>query len=213
MNDLTDIVGGANLTTTKTFDPTDSFNVDRNQYLNRAKHLTRDYFTFPTRYYFEDEFSITAWISVHEDYPSNIIEFSDSCTTNSLSLGITWGSALIATNDEDEISTPNKSLSYNWQHVALVISDGDGYLYINGQLITQERFKKQPKWGKNNYIGKSSCGYQNIHSVLDDIKVFSDALTSEEVYNDYAQIIPRCGLNNSKINRKIINNLKSNLSI
>ncbi len=75
-----------------------------------------------------------------------------------------------------------------WHHVAVVYREKTPHLYINGQLVhigrTSVYANVRPSSGKDDIYKNAGIGrgYQNsFHGAMDDVRIYSKALTAEEV--------------------------------
>ena len=70
-----------------------------------------------------------------------------------------------------------------WHHVAATWSDGTGTmkLYIDGELITESEYITTAYALNNIFLGQMGSGNRTYVGLLDDVRIFNNALTDQEV--------------------------------
>lgn len=186
---MTDEVGGADLY--------GGTGYDYNSFTDRfgtysAIHNYR-HFQVPPGYYFNGDFSISVWVSPHE-FPSKskILDFGNGCGNDRIVFGILANGILfdvLTASLKYSLLSNSSIIAYKWYHFAITLKGTTGYIYMNGIEVTNGYLLPPENiWRINNYIGKSNCIDSNdAHAMLDDLKIFSGALTPVEVWNEYKQ--------------------------
>jgi len=160
MSNLTDIVSGANLYNGKNY----SFKADR----------------------FGNIQSYQAW--------SRIIDFGNGKPSDNVVLYFYDTSPYIAESicssticDGINTASSIKFQLNKWYHVAFVLNETIGSIYVNGILaINCTNFAPNNVQRTNNYIGKSNWGYPNANAIYDEIKIYQGAMSQANVVNDYS---------------------------
>ena len=175
---------------------------NRFQIKNTAIYLTLiTYLKAPADSYFSGDFSVTAWIRLDpavqsfppSDWTFTLLDFG----SNSI-LGPTDDLIVQVRNDtlyaaiyqnQTFFSTIDTKESANiiklgvWYHVAFTFGGSTGYLYLNGKQIGNNTNMIVPlNISKPIYIAKPPF---SLNVILDDLKIFSGCLNSDQVYNDY----------------------------
>ncbi len=148
------------------------------------------YITLPTGIVSNlEDFTITAWVNLDALSPwSRIFDFGTGSTSymfltpfdgNGLHFAINSGSG-------EQAITSSKPLPLGqWAHVALVMKQGVGILYLNGEEIGRNAsLPISPKsLGKTteNYIGKSRFPDAGLKGKLDDFRIYDNALSPSEL--------------------------------
>jgi hypothetical protein len=79
-----------------------------------------------------------------------------------------------------------------WHHLVFVVDQSGGRLYANGQLVGTHPWRGAPTISTNNYLWKIGGNYETslpmefFEGRLDEIRVFSRALSSADVITLYA---------------------------
>ena len=187
---LTDIVGqvtlygGVNV----------SFTNDRFNNILNAMSFSSGHLQAPPGVYFDGgDYSITFWI-----YPrafglySSILDFGNGNQTDNIACGFydTTGQLnhlFSRANSWALTSTSAHSIQLNqWQHLSFVFSSSTlaSQIYVNGILFATGTATGPPNniQRAHNYIGKSSStNNQDVNAILDEIKIFSVALTQSQI--------------------------------
>ncbi len=152
---------------------------------------------FADKFNFSSDFTMSLWIKTDMDnckadgtHIDLISRYGDIGNNQAnLYFGMTTSSCLECwTHDGNQHTWIGKEnpLSSDWHHVALVFKNIsfqkaeatiylDGELYISGQLnVPQDSYY-------DTYFGSRPTGYANFAGSMDDIRVFTKALTDEEI--------------------------------
>jgi hypothetical protein len=187
MNNLSDVLGGANLFGGLSY----SFVPDRFCSLNSAIYFNRGYLQVPAGVYFSGDFTVTAWIYLKSyQYYSRIIDFGienndyNIVIAVSSNTSIIYGKVYYLTNIQKSPQIINLN---QWYFISFVLSGTTGYIYVNGdQKATGTLLVPNNITRKNNYIGKSNYFNQaNADAIYDEIKIFKGALSSNDILNEY----------------------------
>jgi len=164
-----------------------------------AISLTRGYLKAPTNVYFNGDFSITAWIRIEPPastttWEVTLLDFGNNVNNQKpiddvifgikngfLNATIFQGSSFSSTVN----TTSGNTIQFDtWYHVAITFGGSTGYLYLNGKQIGNNTNMKAPLNVNRtvNIIGKIT---DNFKVYLDELKIFSGSLNSDEVYQDY----------------------------
>ncbi len=205
---ITDNITSSNLTltpNTKTSMPYLTYENDRFSINFAAISLTRGYLKAPTNVYFNGDFSITAWIRILEyivveppgsttSWEVTLLDFGNNVNNqkpiDDVIFGIKNGFLFATIFQGPSFSstvntTSSNTIQFNtWYHVAITFGGSTGYLYLNGKQIGNNTNMKAPLNVNRtvNIIGKIT---DNFKVYLDELKIFSGSLNSDEVYQDY----------------------------
>ena len=189
MNDLIDLIGGANLSNGSNY----SFVTDRFCSSDSAIYFNKGYLQVPSGVYFSGDFTVTAWINFnsYQSY-SRIIDFGNGKNNENIIFSMNAaGSYLLG---EIYSGSSVRSLDSNfrinlsqWYFVTFVLNGRRGYIYLNGNQIESNQLSVPNNITRtSNYIGKSNSGDTNADAIYDDIKIFKRALSSNEIMNEYS---------------------------
>jgi prepilin-type N-terminal cleavage/methylation domain-containing protein len=84
-----------------------------------------------------------------------------------------------------------------WYHWALVANNGTAYYYVNGSVVDTLTYGGGAKTGQSIFIGArryQSSPYQAVqfwHGKIDEVRIYSRALTTFEIQRHYAEGIER----------------------
>ena len=197
MNNLSDVLGGANLFGGLSY----SFVPDRFCSLNSAIYFNHGYLKVPVGVYFSGDFTVTAWIYLKSyQYYSRIIDFGNgqasanivfSMFTNSLTL---FGRIYNYSSTSHVLSTSPIINVNQWYFISFVLSGTTGYIYVNGSQVANGTLSSPNNiTRKINYIGKSNwASDSNADAIYDEIKIFKGALSSTDILNEYITSSNNC---------------------
>jgi hypothetical protein len=164
-----------------------------------AISLTRGYLKAPTNVYFNGDFSITAWIRIESlgsttTWNAELLEFGNNINNQKpiddvifgIKNGFLYATIFQGPSFSSTVNTTSSNtIQFNtWYHVAITFGGSTGYLYLNGKQIGSNTNMKAPLNVNRtvNIIGKIT---DNFKVYLDELKIFSGSLNSDEVYQDY----------------------------
>ncbi len=186
MNDLSDVIGGANL-----YGGTDySFTTDRFCSVNSSIYFNSGFLQVPQGVYFTGDFTVIAWVNFKSFQPlSRIIDFGNDIDNIifCLSARTPFLFGRTGLNVSTNLETKSFNLNLNqWYHVAFVLNGTTGSIYVDGkQDVTGPLEAATNVLREINYIGKSTHGKANTDAVYDDLKIFNGTLTAADILNDY----------------------------
>ena len=201
MNNLSDVIGGANLYGGSSY----SFVPDRFCSPNSAIFFNNGYLQVPSGVYFSGDFTVTAWINIksYQSY-SRIFEFGNGKSTNNIILN------MYATTSQIEAYFADPNVQYfltkqiinlnQWYFVAFVLNGTTGYIYVNGNQVGSNTLYVPTQINRTqNFIGKSRYGDPNPIAIYDEIQIYQGAISSNDIMKKYNSS------SNNGINIKIIN--------
>ncbi len=144
-------------------------------------------------------YTMEAWVYYNPAAFTNngwmrIIDLSQGENDDNLLLAIDPGSDVFSfdTRNGGTVSAVKSDSTVStgeWIHVAGVNDGtGNGYLYINGELVKTETGQQvaQDVVRLNNYIGQSAWSNESpMHGAISDVRIWNDARTSEEIKANY----------------------------
>lgn len=75
-----------------------------------------------------------------------------------------------------------------WHHVAATWGDGSVKLYIDGELITESAYESMVYELSNIFLGQMGFFDRTFIGQLDDVRIYSNVISAEEVHNLYEKI-------------------------
>jgi hypothetical protein len=187
MNNLSDIIGGANLYGGSSY----SFVSDRLCSPNAAIYFNQGYLEVPSGVYFSGDFTVTAWIYLKSyQFQSKIFDFGNGPHSNNVGLSMfERTSQMFGFTVSFIITQPIINLN-QWHFVAFVISGTTSYIYVNGSQLANGTLQAPNNIIRStNYIGKSSWSTDlNADAIYDDMKIFKGALSPSDIINEYSII-------------------------
>jgi len=193
MNNLSDVIGGANLFGGSNY----SFFSDRFSIPNSAIYFNNGYLQVPAGVYFSGDFTLTAWIYLKSyQLNSRIFDFGNGPGIDNVILSIDGTTSQIrgriyngnGLSSYSEITRSSIINLNQWYFISFVLSGTTGYIYVNGNLVINGSLQKpNNKTRTNNYIGKSNlASNSNANAIYDEIKIYNKALTSIEISSQYS---------------------------
>ena len=190
MNNLSDVIGGANLYGGTSY----SFTVDRFGAANSAIYFNNGYLQVPSGVYFYGDFTVIAWINLKSyQYYSRIIDFGNGSPDDNVILFLDrlYPYLMAKVYSTQTGSTIENSFSHRlqinqWYHIAFVLSGTTGFIYVDGiQVVAGTLFLPRNVQRTSNYIGKSNWPDANADAVYDDLKIYNEALAATDILNEY----------------------------
>ena len=204
-NQLTDIVGGANMYNGYNVD----FVKDRFGNANSAIRFTDGYYQVPPGVYFNGDFTVSVWIKPINGFNTweRIIDFGNGAPSDNIQFISSYSDSgkpvfnLYVMNHESHIDPNLPLIIGQWTHLVFTLSETTGSLYMNGLLISQNNIMYVPRNinRTSNYVGKSNLnGHGNLWADLDDLRFYNRSMTQAEVNYLFLQQIKNQNLNNYK---------------
>jgi hypothetical protein len=194
MNNLSDVVGGANLFGGSSY----SFTTDRFNAPNAAIYFNQGYLEVPSGVYFSGDFTVTAWIYLKSyKYFSSILEFSNGMYSDNIDLLMYKSTSYLSAyvykgSSEQYFETSLSSIVINlnqWYFVTFVLNSTTGYIYVNGnQIANGTLYVPNNIIRTRNYIGGTSWYLTdyNADAIYDEIKIYNIALSSSIIKDQYS---------------------------
>jgi len=195
MSNTSDIKGGANII----YQVNSSYTSDRFNNSNQAVYLNDGYLQVPAGKYVCNEFTIIIWINIKSIANFNILSLGADFSVGYITYKVQV--QLVASNDKylqagilisnltSEGGFSRGSLQLNtWYHLAIVSLQTHNYIYVNGMLVSfigDHAPVSVSVNRNNNFFGKSDSNTTNINAVLDEIRIYTGAMTANQVLNDY----------------------------
>ena len=188
MSNLCDIVGNANFLNGENYYLVN----DRFDNSNSAIYINDGYLQLSNDSYFGNAFTVIVWIKFksYKDY-ARIFDFGNGPDTENIALTM-YQKNLYADFFDQTNEYTHVQLNI-WYHIAYVKQNKPScFIYVNGNQIEQGNFSilnrssSLSRSNNLNFIGKSNFdGDPKIDAVYDDLKIFSKALTSDDIISDY----------------------------
>jgi len=197
MNNLSDVVGGANLFGGSSY----SFTTDRFGTPNSAIYFNQGYLQAPSGVYFSGDFTVTAWIHLKSyKYFSSILEFSNGMYSDNIDLLMYESTCYLSAyvyrgSSKQYFETSLSSIVINlnkWYFVAFVLNNTTGFIYVNGnQIANGTLFVPNNIVRTKNYIAGTSWYLTdyNADAIYDEIKIYQGALSSSEIMFEFINSI------------------------
>ena len=189
-SNLNDIVGSCNLFPSASF----SFSSDRYEIDNSSISLNNSYLIAPAGVYFSGDFSITLWLYMEStitfsNWEVTVLNFGNKFgkPSDNVIFKIQNGSLKGIVNQgyfsSSSISVNSSLIQFDvWFHLAFVVENSIGYLYLDGNQLTNGRMFQPNNVVRNlNLIGQSA----NFSINMNDLKIFQGGLQPAEVKSDY----------------------------
>ena len=189
MNNLSDVIGGANLYGGSSY----SFVPDRFCSPNSSIYFNIGYLQVPASIYFSGDFTVTAWIYLKSfKMWQRILDFGNGEYNENVLLAMIRTTSKIHASvyefssckglDISEIIELNK-----WYFISLVLNGKKGYIYVDGNLFASgPLLRPNDVLRKNNYIGKSNWpSDSNADAIYDEIKIYKGALSPNSIISSY----------------------------
>jgi hypothetical protein len=130
------------------------------------------------------DFTAAAWIR-----PSSLGTSCVLCSNLTTGFTLGYNSGLSVSAGPSSLAYPFTPAGGAWVHIAAVRKAGIGYLYVNGTLAAQGALPGSIASAEPLTIGSSPSGTSGFVGAIDEVRVFSRALTDAEIlslYNDNA---------------------------
>ena len=154
---------------------------------------------YSAKWNIEDEMTIMTWIKSNNNAQGSfdrIMDFSDGSTTG-------WYLSFMNPNkihfksfgtNNLEVQAANPTTGYDWHHVAVVIANGTGTLYINGVSEMSDTYSNLvPVPGSTHTLkfGNSAALTHAADIDLDEVRIYERALSLNEIIKSSATEINR----------------------
>lgn len=159
------------------------------------------YLQAPPGYYFNQPFSISAWVYIlNQTYSARVLDFANGApnqnvflaysigNTNNFFLKVYYGN--ISTQYKGVLNPSSPVLGTNyWFHIAATLHPNNtACLYYNGSLVTQSVWTNESInfWRTKNYIGKSNFNGSDgpTFAKFRNVRIYNKALDSSQIQND-----------------------------
>lgn len=162
------------------------FTNDRFNESNSAIFLNNGYLKLPTDFYFSGDFSIMLWLNlISNESNFNLIYFSNQ-NSDTVSLKFSHDKIRIYVYQKYQhryIETVSLDLK-TWYHLAFVLNETKGSLYLNGIKVSQRKLLLPPYnvLRSDNYIGDKET--QGVF-LLDGLKIYQGALSFNQIIDSF----------------------------
>lgn len=185
MDNLSDVIGNAKLFGGGNY----SFVFDRFNNPNSAIYFNNGFLEVPQGTYFNSDLSITAWLKLKSyQYYSRIIDFGNGKGIDNVVFGmVDTTKCLFTYSDIFWVQTSELIELDEWYHVAFVLKNTTGFIYVNAiEIVSKIFLASLTILRTKNFIGKSNWYWDpNANAVYDEIKIYSGALTPQKIVSEY----------------------------
>ncbi|RNA03642.1 glycoside hydrolase [Brachionus plicatilis] len=171
-----------------------TFTQDRFGNNNSALSFHYGYIRAPKGIYFQNEFTVLAWIKLKEYVLwQKFFDFGNGKAISNVVVSLSndysnRNSFHIFNLTEYRISTINELVLDEWVHLGFVLENGKMSIFKNGSrdafIDTGEQYPVDIVDREHCYFGKSNWDNSNAVFDCDDIKFFDRALTETEIQNE-----------------------------
>lgn len=190
-DNLNDQAGTANVVKGENY----KFVNDRLDNPNSAVYLNKGYLVLPDNLQMPNEFTITAWVNYKSKMTyQRIIDFGNGDSNDNIVFYMQGSSTKVGATIYTgrgigfEAIRPSELELNKWYHLAFVISNKVGIIYVNGKAEASATVAaSHNNLSRNkNYIGKSNWSWDGLaDAIYDDIKIYNRALCGSEIENEY----------------------------
>lgn len=188
-----DIIGGSNMYGGENYYLTS----DRIGKDNSALWLNDGYIQVPSGIYFSGDFSVLAWVKIHEHKAlSRLIDFGELGGRDNVIIVL---STMPNYTTDAEIFYGTKGLALNslgnltigvWNHLALTLRQNIASFYLDGQLIGQNNNVSINNVNRSNcYFGFHNWGqntdFKKANAEIDEVKFYNKALSQSQIIDDF----------------------------
>ncbi len=154
-----------------------------------STEFKKGYLRLPSGMYVKKEFSATAWVNLKEPTKqySVLVSFANEKGKDSVWIGfrnLHFHVEISNRFDEIKSMTSSKPLPKDiWMHVAFVMQNGNGLIYLNGTLNNNLTMPTpNEKERKINFIGKDyyDSDLYLAEAIYDNLTIYHGALTGDE---------------------------------
>ena len=166
---------------------------NRYEMLNQATEFKNGCLQIPPGVYVENDFSVTAWVNLTGKKTYIVlVSFSNEEGRDSVWIGFKNMMFYIeisnASNEIIPMSSVNPVSMNNWTHVAFVLKNTTGYMYLNGIENYNSPLPAPIKIDRKlNFIGQDyyNSSLYLAEAIYDNLKVYKGAMTAEEINKEY----------------------------
>lgn len=188
VNDTKDIISGANLYNGYKAKLT----YDRFNNSDSALDLALGYYQIPAGFYFNYNFTMTAWVYVRSlGVYSRIFDFGNGLYSKNVLLCYMQSNIPRLALGNANTGSTGISVSYSpfnlkqWYYFAATYDGKYGKLYVNGSLVSSAVGGKPDNVLRaTNYVGRSNnwqAGDTNADGLFDDLRIYNRALSAQEI--------------------------------
>ncbi|HPF41639.1 MAG TPA: LamG domain-containing protein, partial [Phycisphaerae bacterium] len=151
-----------------------------------------DYIQMPNDVWFDGDFTVEAWVNVHQvGYWTRLLDFSNGTPNNNVIIALSDANSgkptlqvVSGTGSGPPKVTSSVAISLNqWTHMAFVVRGTTGEIYMNGGLVgSGSLYAPLNVVRTRNYIGRSpwsSDAYAKI--AVDELRIWNVARTQSEI--------------------------------
>jgi len=180
MSTLNDLVGKSNLYGGSNY----SFVSDRFDNPNSALYFNNGYLQVQPGVFFNGDFTVTLWLQLksYENW-TNLFEFGSN--NNKVYLQIIHSQLVAGINFlsiSSQIETPPIIELNFWYHLAFVLENETGYIYVDGSQTAFNKLNK-PMY-VNRRINKIGDYNTKTNIIYDDLKIYEGAMLPEQILDD-----------------------------
>lgn len=147
----------------------------------------------------DNDFTIEAWVYMRSyQYWSRIIDFGNGAGRDNVLLAASYEtsgkpSLQVYRGLTANAITATEALPLNkWTHLAAVNRNGTGFIYFDGRQVATGPLQRPLSVPRSTaYIGKSLWGDQRLDAVIDEVRIWNRARSTEELVSAaYPPILP-----------------------
>jgi hypothetical protein len=143
-------------------------------------------------------FTVEAWVN-WSNMPGIQTIYCESGTNDNIDLYLDLGTPILATNDNSVgLVRSSRTIGLGWHHVAGVLQAGvGGSIYLDGQMASSNPMTgPAAQAASETDIGRVSAagGSRYFNGVVDEVRVFAIARSSQEIMSDYTSSLTGGGV-------------------
>jgi hypothetical protein len=193
MSNLSDVAGGANMYGGANY----KYTYDRFCSINSAIYFNSGYLQVPPGVYFCGDFTTIFWIQnqIQVAQDVRVLDFTNLLSgarfddiTHYLQANTRYPTIEIWSNNSISSFRPAFTLQSNiWYHIAFVSKQGIVSSFINGAKVASSTTMKVANCVNRTYnrFGNPIWSSVYINAVLDEMKIYSGALSANQILSDY----------------------------
>ena len=158
---------------------------------NKSIFLSNGYLNVPEGIYFGSSFTVIAWIKLTQILDNmTFIDFGNGADIDNVLIQINQYMIMASTYNGENASTISASISFQlneWYHLAYVLAQSTGFIYINGiQVANGSQVTPMEVMRTRNFIGKSNWeGDPNANAFFQNIRIYQGAKSAADILNDF----------------------------